>query len=254
MSSSNISSHSLYPPNLSDDKIRSISWAFVNDFYLDLDLDKRASFGIKADVVFENEFYNKRKSKNTIIKMSKTKYIDDFFNFGKLQIGTFKYFRKFDDPEIGDKYEGSCLLVGRNKQGTSFTKITSGFDRYIFCAYDGKPDTKTIEKFGYDDYFEIVDMTGFLNAISQVLKSKNSYSSRCIYKKDRVLVSNPLASYNINILSSEIRKVANEMQYYLKSKEFEHQNEYRFTWEVDNDVEEPLIVTCKDAIKFCKRR
>lgn len=250
MTSTYITSYLVYPPNLPDQHIRAISGVLINSLFI----DQPVPFDKFADVTYENEFLGKQVPENKIIKLSKTKYIDDFFENGKLQLGTFKYYRKFDNPEIGDRNEGAFIVVGENSKNTAFAEIGSGFENYVFCCYDGEPNPQVIEKFGYDDYFEITDFNGFSEAIKKSISATKSYSSKCIYKKHKVLVGKTPDDFNFSVLSGKLKELVNETKYFLKTNEFNHQNEFRFTWEMTEDVDEPIIIECKEAVQFCKRK
>ena len=71
--------------------------------------------------------------------MSKSEHIENFFEYGRIQLGSFLYYRKFDNEEIGDNSEGAVIVVGRNSLQTAFAEIGSGFNNYVFCCYDGLP-------------------------------------------------------------------------------------------------------------------
>lgn len=250
MASTFISSYLLYPPNLPDKYIRAISGALINDLFI----DQPIPYEKYGDMTYEEEFLKKRVPENKIIKMSKTEYIDDFFKNGKLQLGTFEYYIQFNNPEIGDKSEGSFLIVGENLNNTAFAEIASGFENYVFCCYDGEPSQEIIEKFGYNDYFEIMDFDGFSEAIKKSIYAENAYYSKCIYKKHKVLIGKTTNDFNFHVVSEKLKELVNETKYFLKTNDFSHQNEFRFTWEMKEDVVVPIIIECKEAVKYCRRK
>ncbi|MCB0534738.1 MAG: hypothetical protein KDD14_21215 [Saprospiraceae bacterium] len=250
MTSAYITSYLLYPPNLNDQHIRAISGVLVNGLFI----DQPVPYDKFADITYESEFDGEHIPRHRVIKMSKTEYINSFFETGKLQLGTFKYYNQFDNPEIGDKSEGSFIIVGQNEKHTAFAEIGSGFNNYVFCCFDGEPDPEVIERFGYDDYFEIVDINGFSEAISNAINARTIYKSRCIYKKDKVLVGQTPEDFDFSTVSVRLNELANESKYFIKTNEYKHQNEYRFIWDIDADIEEPIIIDCLEATKFCKRK
>lgn len=244
-----ITSYLIYPPQISKDQIRGVSGALVHQLFI----DEPIPYNKLAELTFEEEFEGLEVPEYSVIKMSKRKYIDDFFNEGLLQIGTFRSFQRYDDPEIGDKSEGSIIIVGQNSKQTAFAEIGSGFNNYVFCCFDGEPNQKVIRKFGYDDYFEIKDVNGFAKAIQNSLNAKSSMKSKCIYKGDKVLVGKTDKDFDFNIISSKLNNLVNKTKYFIKTEEYEHQNEFRFLWEVETDVNDPIIIKCPEAIKFCRR-
>ena len=43
-------------------------------------------------------------------------------------------------------------------------------------------------------------------------------------------------------------------KFYIKNKRFAHQNEFRFTWKLPNEINKPIIMDFPEAIKFCKKK
>lgn len=213
----------------------------------------RLPFNKYAEITYENDFYGLEKPVRKIIKMAKSEHVDNFFNKGTLQLGTFEYYRNHESTEVKDQEEGANLLVGQNSTQTAIITLTGGFDQFLFCCFDGDPDPSLIERFGYDSHFEIVDPVGFQNAISERLSSISSHRSKCIYKKDKVLVSKVNENFNFGVLSSHMEQLGNVSKHFIKNRKFEHQNEYRFTWQLPKNLEGPIIMDFPEAIKYCKR-
>lgn len=194
--------------------------------------------------------------KGRVIKMAKKEHIDSFFNEGILQLGTFKYYKRMENSEIGDSSEGDYIVVGRHPFSTRILEMEGGLNNYVFCCYDGEPEPEIIERFGYDDCFEITDLEGFSNAIEKSLDAVKSYKSKCLYKKDKVLIGNLPLDYDFNAVLIDIKlDMYNEAKYFIKFPIYEHQNEFRFIWQMQNneEVEEPLIIHCPEAIEYCRR-
>jgi hypothetical protein len=207
-----------------------------------------------VDLTYESEFNGLKEPKSQLIKMSKKEYIDAFFEHGTLKLGTLEYYRTIDDPEQGDNSEGSIIIIGQNSTNTAFAKIGSGFNNYVFCCYDGSPNNEVIEKFGYDDYFIIENPKEFAESIRQLIEANRVIRSQCIYKKDKVLFGKTSDHFDFNVLSEKLATLVDETQYFIKTDKYEHQQEYRFIWGLENNVSEPLIIKCPEAIQFCKRR
>jgi hypothetical protein len=249
MTSTYVKSLLICAPNLSDQHIRAISGVLIHGLFL----DQPIPYDKFADITYEQEFNNCSNPKNKLIKMSMKEHVDSFFEKGKLQLGTFKYYKQVDNPEIGDMSEGSLIIVGRSEKQTAFAEIGSGFNNYVFCCYDGDANPEVVKKFGYDDYFEITDVNGFSESIKNSLKAEKSYKSRCIYKKDKVLVDDIPKDFDFSVVSAKLKEMVNETKYFLKTNEYNHQKEFRFTWEVESDIEQPIIIDCLEATKFCRR-
>ena len=204
------------------------------------------------NIAYEEDFQNADEH-SRIIKMSKSEYIDAFFKTGKLMLGSFNYYKSYDNPEIGDNKEGSVIVVGESKVATIFAGIAGGFNNYLFCCYDGDPDPEIIEKFGYDDYFEIIDPDGFSQAISNSLDAVKSSRSKCLYRQHKALVGKTPNTYDYGKISGELENLVSRSKYFIKTSNFNHQKEYRFMWTMEEDIADHVIIECPEAIQFCKR-
>lgn len=239
-----------FGPDLTEDKIIEITNNMASYYNLK---NESADKSIKK-IAFEKDFEESIENTKSVLKMSKTEHIDKFFLDGSIQLGSFKYYHQFDNPEIGDKTEGSFIIVGRNSKSTTFAVVGGGFNNYMFCAYNGEPNPKLIKEFGYNDYFEIVDLDGFQNAISRTLKSIGILRSECQYRQMKVLVGKADENFNLNKLSGDLINLVNYSKYFLKTSNFQPQKEHRFLWTVPYDLNDRLIIKCPEAIQFCKRK
>ncbi|OEK01864.1 hypothetical protein BFP97_10205 [Roseivirga sp. 4D4] len=235
--------------SISNEKLRSIAGALLNNLYLDQEVPKEKL----AELTFESEFQSLLEPQEKLIKMSKKEHIDSFFKDGTLRLGTFKDYQKSENEEIGDKSEGCLLVIGRNSKRTGIAHISSGFNNFVFCCFDGEADQTLVGKFDYDDYFFIDNPNGFAQAIADRLPCPNIYRSRCVYRNDKVLVGTPPPNFNFYKMSHELRNLVNWGQYFIKPVRFSHQKEYRFIWELDEDIDEPFLMKCPEAVEYCSR-
>lgn len=206
---------------------------------------------VHADVTYEHEFDTLTNPSGPLIKMSQKKYIDSFFSDGTIQLGTLSFYSSLQHKEQGDNSEGSLIIVGQNNKMTAFAEISSGFDNYLFCCYDGIPETSLLSDFGYDSFFIINDPVSFSFEISKKIQCKSSFSSRCIYKRDKVLIGKTSDDFNFNVISDRLSELVGKTKYFLKPLSYSKQKEYRFMWQMPHDVLSPLIIKCPEAIKYC---
>jgi hypothetical protein len=129
----------------------------------------------------------------------------------------------------------------------------------MLCATVGDNDLALVaQRFpSYDAGIYIQDVVGFHAAIASVLQSKRGNFGRCLYRNVKVVVGFQNAAFhaafqngqNISMLAA----IASDAKYFIKPYRFLPQQEFRFTWEVDSDVVEPIIIRCPQAISFCRR-
>ncbi len=236
----------LHYPSIPNSQIKKIAGTLLNDGAV-IPTDQC------PQLTFESEFIPLRNPHSKLVKYMKGTYLERFFSHGELQLGTFKYFQQFENDEIGDKSEGSCLIVSRNDQITSFIKMSHGFDFYVFCCSDQRMDSRTIENFGYDSAFEIFDPERFSNSIQKALKSNYSMRSKCLYRNEKVIVGTANPNHNYARIDNNLRNLIGKSQYFIKHQKYSHQNEYRFIWQLDKDLVSPQILICKEATNFCRK-
>lgn len=239
----------IYDRPLGETGMRAISGALLNKLYLDQPIPAEAY----ANVVHEDQIRLKEPPKQTVVKLAKADHVDAFFREGTLQLGTFDYFSKSDQPEVRDTQEGAFLLVGRTDYRTIFVRIAGGFNHYAFCCYEGEGGKDCAERFGFDAAFEIADVAAFSAAIGSELGSHEAWWGSCVYSKDKVVVGSVPNDFRFDQISPRLLELANEAKYFVQPSRKLHQREFRFLWRVPEDVTEPRIVKCPEAVPFCRK-
>jgi len=245
-----ISNYLIYP-DLNEDQIRALSGALLHGLFIDQPIP-RDKF---AEIVEESEIPLNVTPNGQVVKMAKQEHVDAFFQSGSLRLGTFRYYNKFDHGEIGDTQEGSFILVGRCPPKTAFVEISGGFNYYVFCCFNGELDGECLQRFGYNSGFRITDVAGFSAAIQKQIRAipTGTNFSRCAYSKDKVVAGKTDPNFNLGIMSARLLNLANEAKYFVKPNKYAHQSEFRFIWQMPEDVETPLDIKCPEAVKFCER-
>lgn len=206
-----------------------------------------------ARVVQENAVQRMVLPDGPITKMARREHIDSFFREGRLRLGTFSYFNRFDHEEIGDRTEGSFVLAGRSSSKTAIAKMAGGFDHYAFCCYSGEPDRACIERFGYNDAFTITAPAHFAEAISRALGAKQSEYASCVYSPHKAIVGEVPEDFSFGVISHHLLGLATSAKYYVKPDRYSHQREFRFLWQMHGDLSEPLDLFCPEATQYCVR-
>jgi hypothetical protein len=188
-----------------------------------------------------------------IFKMAKKAHVDSFFERGCIRLGGFNYFNNYEHPEIGDVSEGKYHLVGLGKDKTFLGTYGSGFNHYIFCTYSGEIDKVTLKNFGYDSGFEIVNLDGFLQAVSEAIEAKSYTYAECVYSDHKVFETKVNKNFDFYRIDRKIEELIDNGKYFVKPIEYSSQREFRMVFEVNDEVKLPLDVLCPDAIQYCRR-
>lgn len=190
----------------------------------------------------------------SIVKLSKKKYVDAFFDSGQLQLGSFIHYAKFDHNEIGDNQEGITTLLAKTSSGVIGGTYGSGFNQYVFCTSIGDTDHETMEKFGYDDGFIINDPEAFSKAIAKSIGARAFTFGRCVYHSHKAVLGFPKdADVNSGRLSHESGEIVTSAKYFIKPERYSHQKEFRFLWETSSDINDAKVFDCSSAIQYCSR-
>lgn len=239
-----ITSYLRYDERLDEKTIRDISGALLNNGVV----------GPHADLVYTTEVELDVVPAGPVIKMAHKEHVEGFFHDGTLRLGTYREYARCDDPEIGDPTEGSFVLVGQTPNKTAFAEVGGGFHHYVFATYAGEPDPELIRDFGYDAHFEIVDVEGFTSAVGQCLGFSRHRYAECAYSKDKVVVGEVTPAFDFNRVSARLLELVSIAKYFVKPDRYSNQCEFRFVWQMDEDVgAEPLILDCPEARQFCRR-
>jgi len=205
-----------------------------------------------SPIVDIKDFTDKVQPKNKIIKMIKAGYKKDFKENGNLQLGSFLYYQKHDNPEIGDPSEAKFVLIGEKDDLTIVANVGGGYNCRLFCCYDGDPNEDIIKKFEYDDSFIIRDPENFLLAISKTINSIYHKRAKCIYAQYKIIQGPLPGNFNPSRIDLSVLEIVNEYKYFVKTSQFSPQNEYRFIWFISDEVTDAKVINCPEARQYCE--
>jgi hypothetical protein len=208
-----------------------------------------------------------------VYKYMDSKYMDEFFEEGKLRIGSFKYYRQFPDEVRGDKNEGSGTVQGKGEQGGfSFNVMTQqGTSSYMFCTSVLESDSLK-EHFETDNVFRINNPLEFAVSISRVIPGVSHISLGLCNYRDHRLIAKTIKGLSINDFTDEkghmiiggpqMNKRTNQILgngldlMYLKEKKYQTQCEFRIVWTLNSnffETNDHIDIICKEAIQFCEK-
>lgn len=204
-------------------------------------------------------------------------YVDNFFARGELLLTTYEKCRTHEDLARRDVNEGKSNFFLRH--GTQATAGIQGVGRnsYMLCTSLAWSE-EVSRRFSTNCAFFIEDTEAFAHAIAKVLPGVQSLQHRaCRYVNERSIsgtIPNPLepeasklveaarsGTGGIDKLFHELREAMSERleeavvdkTYFMKEAvPFAVEEEFRFVWTVDHAVGEPIVVTCPEAVQYCK--
>jgi hypothetical protein len=208
----------------------------------------------------------------SVYRYMQSRFIDDFFQNGRLRISSFQRFQDYPDEIRGDKSEAQGSVTGKGGDGFMFHVMTSaGANGYMLAA--SLEDSDAIrQEFDVDSYFEIFDPLGFSVAVANALPGQQeAFLGFCNYQDKRVIEKSleemTIKDFtgddgNMILMHPKMNERINQLVgngidlLFLKEKKYQSQAEFRFVWRIDGahfDVENFVDVICKEAIQFCRR-
>lgn len=186
-----------------------------------------------------------------VTKMTKQKYLNDFFERGILQLGTYDSFQNAGNIEVRDDQEGFVTLIGREVGRTAWGRFMGGADNYLFCTYLGDPDPSVIKAFEYEACYFINDPRGFAKAVQMALDAQNYSFGKCVYCEEKALIGELKPDHSFERIDHRTVEMIGEAMNFVKPMRYSHQLEFRFVWKMPAHVRGSLVIECPNAVQFC---
>lgn len=198
-----------------------------------------------------------------VFRYEDSRWIDEFFNEGKLRLSSFAKFAKYDDEQRGDPKEGSGLSLGHGGGKTVGIAHSQGQDAYVFCgSLIPNHDIRCAMK--RDSAFAIQDPLSFAVEIARQLPGfRGSMQGNCIYRPNTIINREfsvdiekyklPDGTIDMQMIFDAGAALGGPERLLLKTKRYELQREYRFLWFVDKVRGEHLDIECPNAVQYCRR-
>ena len=195
------------------------------------------------------------------------KYINEFFETGRLRLSSFNTYEKYEDQVKGDKGEGMNIAFATSKKDnkTMVAVVRVGSNAYSLCAsiiHKG-----LMKKFDCDGVFRIKDSQSFGLAIAnKVMGFVEGLQGHCIYVNERrtnkeiknlsfdeMKISPDKKELEMGKLFQKVNEINSIDSFFMKPKKYQYQSEYRFIWLVQGNKNDYLEIECKEAIQFCEK-
>ena len=194
------------------------------------------------------------------------RWIDHFFETGEILLSSFKQYSKYEDNQLGDKSEGSSINFGLTENQHTIVSVTSsGTDCYSFCT-STQLSKDLLNTFKRNSVFRIKDPINFLMQIEIALNTtKEVLYGNCIYLDKRTITKNVEnldleemknpdgKTLSMDKMMQRAFDIGGLEQLFLKRLIHQEQNEYRLLWRMEKEIDDPIIIKCPEAIKFCEK-
>lgn len=197
------------------------------------------------------------------------KYIDKFFESGLIRLSSFSRFSEHEDEVRRDQSEGHNILRGEG-QTTVHAVTGHGHNAYVLCGSTIESDDLT-ERFGVNGYFKIRDTRSFAFEILSSLDEMHGdvgcrgvIEGFCLYQDERVITRSidldleqlqdkHEGGVGIERLGEVTSQIAGTDAYFVKSKEYQEECEYRILWMMNERVDGVIDVKCPNALEHCEK-
>jgi hypothetical protein len=201
----------------------------------------------------------------TLYRHMEATYVEAFSKEGSIRLSCFAQFAQHNDEPRKDRQEGHAFHLlndPKNDRSVGFYTMT-GSNAYILSA-TSRTGPEIVEAFG-PDRLEIVEPIGFCAEIANEIPGcQRAMISQCLYADNRVLETVGTAptlddlksetepdKVSLEKMMAQAKELGGPKQYFLKGREHEAQSEYRFVWETNRPVKEPLIIAAPNLRKYC---
>lgn len=200
-----------------------------------------------------------------VFRYMEKKYIDLFFNEGKIRLSSFAKFHFDTDKQRGDNMEGRGLICLDSEHQSTTIVASSGVNSFVLSS-SLIMDTELLTDFNVDGCFAIEDPINFLATIlEQIPECFRSNLGPCYYKREHKIERN--GNFTLKDLKSDDYSgyidfdkffnhttLAHLDQLFTKRLEYANQHEFRFIWHTNSiSIPDHIDITVPDAVKFCRR-
>lgn len=207
--------------------------------------------GHHAELTSASDIHIGAVPRNKIVRMLPIEWVNHFFDTGNLLLGSYAHFRLVEDYARGDTTEGKFLVVNRSGVWTGFYDATAGFNHRVLCCTLGDPTDALLAEFNADSGFTIHDPVGFSEAMRDAIGAGTGHFGQCVYPRHKVIVAQAPEDHDFGTLDHNAVEMVGLAKYFVKPPRFAPQQEFRFCWEMQDQIDDSKPFHCPAALKFC---
>jgi hypothetical protein len=219
-------------------------------------LEAEIPAGVDIDPTYEEQILLNSCSKRSVTRLisgpHSAEYVNDFFSTGRIRLSTFRAFHELESDLRRDKDEGHIVIAAQIPDETLITIGSTGFYHYALCSYGQELRADQMDIFEGSTGFVIEDPTAFSNAVANSIGAISHDHGECLYRRFKILISRP-AGLARNRIDHKLLQLVNKAQYFIKPMRYAPEKEYRFIWEMEDDLDGPKCFECPEAVTYCRR-
>ena len=206
----------------------------------------------------------KKDSHSSVYRYCEQKYIDEFFETGRLKLSTFKSNRIIEDGIRKDENEGlhTYRVASKDRKRVCELNVSDFDHRRIFCCSTQLDLSSLLTYFKVDGCFEITNSIGFAYEIALVLNGYHYGQEGPVEYTDDNFTYFLLEQHenlpdlpedkNMKSFLPLIDAIGKDLNmFFHKRKAFSSEKEFRFVWKCIK--EHPIFIDCPGALKYCKK-
>lgn len=202
-----------------------------------------------------------------VFRYMNREFIEKFFDTGKLRLSSFKVFSEHEDDARGDDNEGWNVISLRGGDGVVIAGAQHGMNSLVLCA-SMRDDVALMQTFNADSYFKIVDTTMFGISIASCLPHLiDGVEGPCQYLDGHFIRREvqdlpehvfPVestadgAAFDHRVAGNAAIAAVGADVYFSKRLRYADQQEYRFVWNVAQEVSGAIEIDCPAARQYCE--
>lgn len=172
----------------------------------------------------------------------------------------------------GDNREGRANFAVAGKDNNVYGIFNAGQNTQFLCV-SRIESTHLMRKFGVDDYFVITRPAHFAYAVAEcIAEVKGVRMSDCAYSDNGYETSSQESFIDLppdfsdeqkaiewserqqTRMSKILQESLGDRGLFTKRLSYQDEAEFRFAWTLSRPADDQVLVSCKDAVRYCRRR
>jgi len=194
--------------------------------------------------------------------LSSDQFVTDFFEKGILRISSLEDFKRHPNETLRDRNEGNGTVAGRKNDATTMYMYSSGTNAFVLSttvkiseSLKNEFNTCTLAIRIDEPMLFALEIAKKLPCVSSGVEGFCDYISskfKWIEENSEKHDTFKRIDFNSNNNSeNEFHNLISNNVLFEKDLKYREENEYRLVWFSDLPVENSLMISCPEAIRYC---